>query len=310
MALTINGTAWANGRPVLVGGVQAQRITANGTEVWVNNQPPSTIGDFNATSSGVATVVTVTFTPASGVPTPTQDLYENDVLVASSIGSGHAYTSAVGGLNSYHVKSVNVAGTTSSNAVSTEVYVGGASPLVITANTTLVAGVHFPANTALTACMAGGGGSGAATPFFYMQGGGHAGASLTTTRNVPGNTQFVVTIGAGGAAFIAPVTATNGNPGGDTVFDGTVAAGGAGGTLNEKIYNGNGGTKTSVCGGVFNDGLTVNGTAGGEAGAFGNGGLASTTGAAEDGGISAGGGSVNGAFVCGAGGRGQVVLSW
>jgi len=115
MAITVNGVTLNDGDPLLVGGVQAQEVTVNGVSAWKNTVAPSAITNF-AASDDQNNQVTVTFTAATGIPAPVHDLYENDVLAASAIDSGHVFPKTGPFTGTYHVKAVNVAGTTPSNS--------------------------------------------------------------------------------------------------------------------------------------------------------------------------------------------------
>ncbi len=75
---------------------------------------PSAITNFNASDNQTGKVI-VTFSPASGFPAPTYDLYENGSLVASDIASGYERVVSAG-IRTYYVKAVNSAGAIPSNS--------------------------------------------------------------------------------------------------------------------------------------------------------------------------------------------------
>jgi len=193
-------------------------------------------------------------------------------------------------------------------------YNGAPSPLIVTADTTIIAGVDFPADSDVKLCMCGAGGSGAAENDDWINtGGGHRGEITQVVINYPQGTPIVIDIGAGGGSVNDDVA---GIVGGQTTFDVHVALGGAGGLRHTADYATSGETFTSPCDGlVYSDGGT-DGYAGwgGQAGAFGNGGRSVNDNPAGAGGIGAGGGgatwSQGGGEPSGAGGRGQVMISW
>ena len=111
MPLVINGVTHADGDPLLVGGVQAQTVTANGVVVWRNTVAPSAITNFAASDAAVG--ITCTWSNATGIPTPTYDIMRGTTGVASNVTSG-VVISAVGTAD-YHVMARNSAGDTPSN---------------------------------------------------------------------------------------------------------------------------------------------------------------------------------------------------
>lgn len=194
-------------------------------------------------------------------------------------------------------------------------------------------------HTSVTICMAGGGGGGHASSspwcgapvIAYIAAlGGQNGQVVSTTINglTPGE-NITVTIGSGGAGRAA-ASNLDGGAGTSSSFATSVgtwtATGGAGGTTTAWLAP----TDTSIlftgsvtyCGGTFSYGSNFGpvqcgpqaGTAstGGYPGGFGNGGVSSNGYSnAGAGGIGAGGGgSHHNSYASGAGGRGQVVVSW
>lgn len=74
---------------------------------------PSYINDFSASDDIIGSVV-VTWTNAIGTPTPTYDLYKDNVLVSSDISSGYAYP-LTDDTSTYNVRATNAIGYTDSN---------------------------------------------------------------------------------------------------------------------------------------------------------------------------------------------------
>ncbi len=188
--------------------------------------------------------------------------------------------------------------------------------LVVTYNRSVTAGIDFPADTLINICLAGAGGSGSVGEIWGVKAGGMAGGIISSAQTYADGTVLPVVIGVGGAAVY---NADYGLPGTNSTFDGLIGYGGPGG--NTEDYLGNGNSRNS-CGGTFTDGwycYDVDGWSeiayGGQAGAFGNGGNGICYANGGTGGIGAGGGSAfDGDLVhtlySGAGGRGQLVLSW
>jgi surface protein len=77
--------------------------------------PPSEITDFQASDDREMEVL-VTFSPASGFPTPTYDLYKDNGLVAEGIEPGYIYNTAMPGTNTYYVIAKNSEGEKMSNS--------------------------------------------------------------------------------------------------------------------------------------------------------------------------------------------------
>ena len=290
-----------NGDPLKVGDAQISKIMLGTEQVWVNNQAPSAITDFDASSSGANASVTVTFSSASGIPTPTYDLYENDVSVATGISSGYVYTSAVTGNNTYYVKAVNSAGSVNSNSDTAVVWTGGSS-LTITASGDYTAGVDFPANVTISVCMCGGGGGGGDVGDLNAAGlGGKAGIVVSNTiTSIPYGEIVSANIGAGGSQY---------QSGGSSSFGSYFTAGGGA----PITYRGRDDSKTT-CGGTGYDGRDwedwYHGVTwyGGESSGFGDGGDA-TGNNGQNGGVGSGGGSCD-YGTAGSGGRGEIRLSW
>lgn len=291
MSITINGTVLEDGAPLLVGGVQAQSVTCNGVEVWRNNSEPGTITDFEASSSGADDKVTVTFTNATGVPTPTYNLYENSVVVASGISSGHVHTSTVSGSNVYYVKALNSAGSSDSNTDTALVWAGGSS-YVITSSETITAGIEIPADTAITMEILGGGGGGGGGGGNYGGNGGKTSVLASRSGTYTSGTTLPAVIGEGGLGGV-PWTITtpgHGEDGTDSSIGGYIAAGGAGGTNINSWLGSDGEDSVWGTGGVRGNVFAP----------------------AGDGEIGAGGGGVfqDSLWPSGKGGRGEIRLSW
>jgi hypothetical protein len=215
--------------------------------------------------------------------------------------------------NGIHITKVVANGTTV-----WEKYNGASSPVTITASTTLTAGVDFPASTNITVCLVGGGGSGGYA--HDTTGGGYAGDVSSGTINYSSGTTISVTIGAGGAKTTDGGT-TYGNSGGTTKIGGISGSGGRGGTsLNgtSPSYKGDGGNR-STCGGSNHDGSKYYDAGinshhpdtvayGGQTSGFGAGGSGSEK-SSYGGGVGSGGGGCASNYG-GAGGRGEIRLSW
>jgi len=186
--------------------------------------------------------------------------------------------------------------------------------LTITVDSTLMAGIDFPADTDISLCMCGGAGSGAAENDDYIAtGGGRRGEITQAIINYPSGTVIAVDIGSGGGSVNDDV---QGIAGTQSAFDTHIALGGAGGIRHTADYASDGKPFISPCDGeVYYDGAADGYSGyGGQAGAFGNGGRAVNDNPAGGGGIGAGGGgatwSQGGGEPSGPGGRGQVVLKW
>ena len=207
-----------------------------------------------------------------------------------------------------------------------EKYNGPASPVTVTASTTLTAGVDFPASTNITVCVSGGGGGGGKGSSTVGDGasnggGGYAGEAVLQILSLQSNEPVDITIGVGGAGYNASSDTAGSNGGASSFGTYITASGGSVGNTNNIYFNGNGGSRTT-CTSTYTDGIR-NGDSfysyysyGGQAGAYGNGGNGGMFQAATSGGISAGGGagSIDNSgsedYSGGSGGRGQVVISW
>jgi len=332
--LFINGVQQYDGDPIGVNGdLPIEKVICNGIVVWQNTIPPTVpIIDFNATDDLIGSVI-CTWSPSDGLPAPTYNLYENDILVASNIISPFSRVVSAG-IRDYYVKAVNSAGEVISNIDS------GASKSSADSITYLADGVFtVPAGyTEVTLCMIGGGGSGAAmTPSSGVasSGGGYAGDIFTGVFAVTPGANITVIVGNGGAgrrsADSNPYLV--GNPGAQSKFGSKVVNGGAGGTISSSdksaVYAGNGGSRVT-CYTTALDGaerlwydeyhhdyidLTM---FGGQAG-FANGGAGNWyqsggEGYGNPGALGSGGGSsgcsLNSGGTSGAGGKGLVKVSW
>ena len=228
-------------------------------------------------------------------------------------------------IDAVNVNGVNVTGVVCNGVAVWSKYAGPASPIIVTASTTMVAGTHFPAGKTITLCMCGGGGGGG--KFYYgHERGGSGGSRGATQSNInvgsfTSGANVVITIGAGGAGRSSGSVYT-GNAGGVTKFGQsgdawyTTASGGAGGPMSAA---GNASYLSPCTNTTFNGGgylspyFTLGPAYGGNGGTFGNGGSPSRQGDAGAGGVGAGGGGTGSnadAHRSGAGGRGQIVISW
>ena len=284
--LYIGGINITDGNPLKLGNTQADKIMLGTNQVWINNYAPSALTDFSSTSSGANNKVTVIFSPAGGLPAPTYNLYENAILVASNISSGYIYTSLVTGNNTYRVDAVNLVATVPSNNSAANVWSGGTS-YTATSTRTLTAGTDFPANTTITIQVMGGGGSGGGPWGNYAGHGGYASGVTSTSTSKSYGSSLAITIGGGGSSVSY---ATNNRHSGYT-----------GGTSTCVVSRSGGG---GGAGGVI---LSSAGSSG-QSSAWGTGGGNHSTG-----GVGAGGGGSGNYFTytnSGAGGRGEVRLSW
>lgn len=301
-----------NGNPLKIGDNQIDKIMFGNDQVWINTVAPSAITNLTTFGGGLTASITITFTVATGIPTPTHDLYENGILIVSNITSGTVYNSTVKGNNSYYIRATNVAGHTDSNLSYASIWIGGNS-LVVDSNTTLEPGIDVPIGL-VTVCMIGGGGGGAQSyDPSWGTGGGVAGQNVGGTFTPVFGSNIFVTIGEGGSGQSG---SGSGSPGTDTVLGSFfTASGGAGGQVISNnanaTHNGNGGQQTT-CKGTSNDGTQTTIWNGGGQGGFENGGNG-VNGAVSGGhgGIGAGGGGATlSTWSGGRGGRGQVNLSW
>lgn len=166
----------------------------------------------------------------------------------------------------------------------------------------------------VTICMVGGGGSGASAGVWDGRCGGYAGQVVSqVVSGLTGGQEIAVTVGSGGASVYASL----GNAGTASSFGAYVtASGGAGGSF--MTYLGNGGGRTT-CGGSGVDGSSQYiedqwgedwATAyGGQSSGFSNGGNGIGHSAGGAGGVGSGGGASIFSS-SGAGGRGEVRVSW
>jgi hypothetical protein len=316
MPITINGEPLADGDPLLVNGEQADEVRVNGVLAWRNQVPPSLITDLVASDDQLGQV-TITFTPATGIPTPVHRLLENGVFIAE-ISPGYVRTVAPGNRN-YQVEAVNAAGTVTSNLdTGRSLAPGGSQTFTVNGNFTVPAGIYV-----VHVCMVGGGGSGATTDD-RSAGGGFAGATVAQNVNVTPGQVLPVVVGGGGQGTNCPGAYCPGIAGTASTFAGLTAAGGAGGTLGgnpggnpaDVGYAGNGGVQTT-CAGSSVDGLQSWGggryMGGGQGSGFGNGGQGGLgSGVGGDGAVGAGGGGTSKHVVPPKtnGGRGEVRITW
>jgi len=277
----IGDTNIPDGNPLKLGDVQADKIMLGDTQVWINSVAPSAITDFVMTDNYVGTTLTFTFTPATGIPTPTHDLYQNDVLLVSDVSSGDTITATLQSAD-YKVKAVNVVTSVDSNVSNAVAYLGMESPIILVAGTPYLAGTDFPAETPLTInCQAGGGGGGRAfaeiSGWFPAGGGGASGGNHNVVVTIPLSTPAITPlIGAGGEGATAYGTA--GSEGGASSFGSYASAtGGDGGKAHNNTratagapnggYGGAGGWNNLD---LAENGETINGNAGGLGGEFSN----------------------------------------
>jgi len=171
-------------------------------------------------------------------------------------------------------------------------YRGPNSPVIITASDTLVAGIDFPSNTNIYVKVLGAGGGGGMNWGTEAGEGGRAALVVDGNVDLPHGTSVTATVGEGGQGgggnYLIP---ESGSKGGSSTFYNMTSTGGAGGRK---------GTDGSFnCIGASSE--------------WGTGGGCSTT-TGGTGGIGSGGGGISGASFIGirggAGGRGEIRLSW
>jgi len=180
--------------------------------------------------------------------------------------------------------------------------------------------------TTITVSGIGAGGSGGVTAYdsLHISGGGHAGTENCGMAVAASPTHSIV-IGAGGAVVSrGSEGGTNGNAGANSSIEGYIYAGGVGGVAGALDYNGVGAEHTDCLGNTHLDGADTDGASlgrGGQAG-WGDGGCGihidgDGVGVACDGGIGSGGGAADlgtdsGGWnvTSGAGGNGQIIISW
>ena len=164
-------------------------------------------------------------------------------------------------------------------------------------------------------CMIGAGGSGSIATDYANCGGGGRGQTRDRQVNFVFGTPIQGSVGAGGTVVATP---SNGRAGASSTFGSLVAEGGLGGTIGGSYY-GNGAASDSGCANTTaKDGLQAahhKSIGFGGMGAWGNGGNAAdyTGGGVGAGGVGAGGGAGYGSssfLRSGAGGRGEVRLTW
>ncbi len=281
-----------NGASFKLGAVTIPKMYLGSVLVFSSSTAPSEITDFEALE-GIG-FITIDFTPATGDPTPTHNLYESGILVASGVlPLDEHYVSA--GTREYYLMAVNSAGSEQSNIVyGTSLSTSGsvtidyadwteegsvpAGTVVKTADGSFT--FNPPEGVAVVrVCGGGAGGSGAAGNWVYWPTAGSAGEELTQDFSCTYGVPKTVTIGKGGAAV--SVTAqgatvdpgNDGLPGSSSSFDGVSVAGGTPGTLQGTSFEGNG-EAVEYCGGIFTNGRGYQDLLiwGGEAGPKGNGG--------------------------------------
>jgi len=202
---------------------------------------------------------------------------------------------------------------------------------IISADSSLTAGIDFPANIDVTCCICGGGGGGGA--YLHDNGdainaadGGNNGNPASSTINIPDGTVVDAIVGIGGYSVGHGGYGAGGGQGGDSSFGSYASAlGGIGGQVEacsdpDKLYHGVG-AETTTCLGTNLDGtgLTTSGgdcgkgAYGGQSSGYSKGGNHGLDSQAENGGIgSGGGGSMNASpnIYSGAGGHGIIILTW
>ena len=259
---------------------------------------PGPITDFEASKNQIL-AIQFWWTNATGDPTPTYNLYQNGNPLRSNVVSGHRETMPPGS-SSFYVKAINAEGETDSNsdtgtALNTPPPVDPPSgSITFTASGTwsVPSGV-----TSVRYCMIGGGGGGGGALNLL---GGNAGDNRSGTISVTPGVNMSVVIGLGGEPGGSSGPGTNG---GHSSFGGQTVNGGL------YHYHSGDGESRSTCAGTSIDGYRDNNGYGGMGG-FGNGGNGNNSGNGHPGGVGAGGGGALGQPSGGAGGRGELRLSW
>lgn len=224
------------------------------TDIGTSYSAPSAPSNFSASDWTIGAVV-ATFTPSSGYPTPTYDLYQDGVRVGIGISTYHYHTVSAG-TRSYYVKAINSVGSANS-------YSNNGRSLIspITYSFTSNGNVTVPAGAIqMGICLTGGGGSGAAGAWNNNYGGGVGGTQITDSdvSFIAGET-FTVLVGSGGFQVSAGLSFTTSagvsgsssritNQAGNQA---TQANGGAGGGVGASpAHYGQGGYARTDC--VFN----------------------------------------------------------
>ena len=336
MPLIINGHTIPDGGNVEINGVKPKQIIVNGSIVWRDSVAPVFPSDatFNA-SDDLFGQVKIEFTPASGVPNPSHDLYivGEDEPVARGISSGYIYNTPAG-TQTYYVKACNSAGCADSK---TDEGTSLLMEIIIDYDTTThpqyVTGgvdgdwVFTPPEgyDEFQVCIVGGGGSGAnetdncSTNVYEFIGGGKSGEVVST--NIAPLSDVLIHIGKGGV----PNFSTSQGVGGEaTTVDNITAQGGIGGYASEnqdEVYHKGDGDIRTTCGGSQRDGsLYIKQCGinlpdiyfyGGESSGFGKGGDGYNTPASSDGiyGSGGGAGTQDAVVIVGKGGDGRVIIT-
>jgi len=322
MPLYFGSTKINDGDPLLMGTRQCTKVMRGSTQVWINNYISDAPTSFVASNSATANIdFSWTLPVDQGVPVCTYEIRRSsDDVVVATAGAGATtaqFVTIVTELQDFYVVGINVAGESAiSNEDSGSSFVGAPSPLMISSNGDYTAGVDFPAGADITVCLVGGGGSGSIRQNNDgMTGGGFRGEPVSAVVNIPLNEIVSAVIGNGGGSNCTG-DHSNGYAGGGSNFGSYASALGGAGGINHGAYDGQGAPYVSPCNGVtYYDGSITSGNGrGGQAGGFGNGGNGNNGDGGYNGSGGGGGGGVTDSYgggeCSGAGGKGQIMISW
>ena len=299
----------------------AYNVFSNDLEIYTDTvgESPSAISDFSASDYEDKKTI-ITFTESTGYPTPTHDLYENDILIASDISSGYEHT-VTAGTRTYFVRACNILGCIDSNEDDGIVYnpgkviidydsytFEGSGDGTVTINDGT--GTFTPPTgiTSVTVCIVGGGAVGGVNQSGYDFLGGNASVAVVATLTV--NSEEVISLEVAHKGWVdwnpTPIVV---HPAGDSKF-GSLISSGAG---LDTGFAGDGQAITGCDGQTYyhgnkmhwDTGITEYWNYGGEASLMGDGRDADQI---EEAGVGGGGSSSGPAKLDG--GYGRIVISW
>lgn len=273
MAIEVNGVIIPNGGNLSVNGICPEEVYVNGVRTWWCHESPGNVTDFSA-SDNRYNEIQITFTPTSGLPAPTYDLYRDGLLYVSNVSSGDVFNTGPGSwlfkLLAYNGQTPNTwSNEDYGNALAEPCTLEWATPGFY--NWTVPSGVFSS-----TVCMIGGGGTGIATyNSFYViyNGGGHSGGIVNNNMSLTPGQLVAIQVGEGGNSGAYNDTPDDGTFSSFSTFN---ASGGLHGTSyfdyegDYAEYDGNGAAR-NTCMGTYYDGTkytTANGSIlyGGQAG--------------------------------------------
>jgi len=284
--------------------------TDSGTEIS-ELVAPNAPTNFNATDDLGGKIIATWTNSTEGNPTPTYNLYEDDVEVVTGMTSGDDYEVGAG-TRDYYIRAINAEGYANSSVDEGTSTIADPGSITYYANDTFVVPAGY---TEVDICMIGGGGSGAVSRDTAV-GGGNAGEIISQAVSVTQFQEIAVIIGAGGATRSSQSLNLDGYDGDPTSFGAITADGGIKGQVGDG-YLGNG-ASSGTCMGTFRDGYAYASIVSGGQRGFANGsdadkGTVSPTPPAGSSG--AGGGAAFSNFgevmaVSGHGGQGVCKVSW